>query len=421
VSGDRRFLAASALGALSTANALKPFSRSGAASMPVMATGVMTSELPLHFLAGQAATAALAVRRGALWTAEGRVGLALTAASATGLIVLHRDAQASARVLEAALGEGLGPAYREAIEADLGPDSDAPLTRRQLALPGRGARKRYLSATDLAYGDGGVRNHLDVWRRADLPVDGRAPVLLQIHGGAWVFGRKDDQAGPLLSRMAERGWVCVAMNYRLAPKATWPDLIVDVKAAIAWIRATIADHGGDPGFLAVTGGSAGGHLSALAALTAGDPAFQPGFEDADTTVQAAVPFYGLYDLASTEHGTRPDTIEFLKKYVMKSDPVADRERWEAASPLRRIHPDAPPFFVVHGTNDSFLPVEQARAFAGALRSTSGSPTVYGELPRAQHGFDFFSSARVHHTVRAVERFLTAVRSAPVRSSARGRP
>jgi acetyl esterase/lipase len=404
---SRRFLATSALGALATANALRPFSRSGVGSLPSMASGVLTSELPLHVLAGQAAGAGLAVRGGALRSWSGRAGLALTAASAAGLVQLHRDAQASAGVLEAALVDGLGPDYRDAL-TDLGPDHDAPLTRRDLTLVGRGTRSRYLTGRDLAYGDAGVRNQLDVWRRADLPLDGRAPVLLQIHGGAWVMGRKDDQAGPLLSRMAARGWVCVAMNYRLAPKATWPDLIVDVKAALAWIRATIAEHGGDPGFVAVTGGSAGGHLSALAALTPGDPDFQPGFPDADTSVQAAVPVYGLYDLTD-ETGTRPDTIAFLQKHVMKSDPAEDRERWEAASPIHRIHADAPPFFVVHGTNDSFLPVEQARAFATRLRDTSTTPVAFAELPRAQHGFDFLSSARVHHLTRAVERFLEASR------------
>jgi acetyl esterase/lipase len=63
-------------------------------------------------------------------------------------------------------------------------------------------------------------------------------------------------------------------------------------AAIAWVRERVADYGGNPGFLALTGGSAGGHLTALAALTPNDAEYQPGFEQADTTVQAAVPFYG---------------------------------------------------------------------------------------------------------------------------------
>jgi acetyl esterase/lipase len=122
-----------------------------------------------------------------------------------------------------------------------------------------------------------------------------------------------------------------------------------------------------------------------------------------------VPIYGLYDL-TTDTGTRPDTIDFLQKKVMKTDPADDRARWEAASPIHRIHPDAPPFFAVHGTNDSFIPVEQARAFAARLKGVSTSPVAFAELPRAQHGFDFMSSARVHHLTRAVDRFLTSVRA-----------
>src|SRR4029450_4266482 len=66
--------------------------------------------------------------------------------------------------------------------------------------------------------------------------------------------------------------------------------------ALRWIRERMAEYGGDPDFVVVTGGSAGGHLAALLALTPNDPEFQPGFEDVDTSVTACVPFYGVYDL-----------------------------------------------------------------------------------------------------------------------------
>jgi len=98
-----------------------------------------------------------------------------------------------------------------------------------------------------------------------------------------------------MRELASRGWVCVASNYRLSPKATMPDHIVDVKRAIAWIREHIEEYGGDPDFVCITGGSAGGHLCSLAALTANDPRFQPGFESVDTSVHACVPFYGVFD------------------------------------------------------------------------------------------------------------------------------
>src|SRR5690349_8356251 len=99
-----------------------------------------------------------------------------------------------------------------------------------------------------------------------------------------------------MNRMAQLGWVCVSVNYRLAPKYLFPTQIVDVKRAIAWVHDNIKEYGGDSSYVVITGGSAGGHLAALAALTPGLDDFQPGFEDADTSVSACVPFYGVYDL-----------------------------------------------------------------------------------------------------------------------------
>jgi acetyl esterase/lipase len=106
----------------------------------------------------------------------------------------------------------------------------------------------------------------------------------------------------MLYELATRGWVCVAINYRLSPKATWPDQIVDCKRAIAWVRKHIAGYGGDPSFIALSGGSAGGQLCALAALTPGEAAWQPGFESADTSVDACIPFYGVMDMTGAPSG-----------------------------------------------------------------------------------------------------------------------
>ena len=141
--------------------------------------------------------------------------------------------------------------------------------------------------------DAARRHRLDVYKHPDAGPG--APVLLQIHGGAWVIGNKNQQGLPLMYQLAARGWVCVATNYRLSPRATWPAQILDCKRALAWVRANIAEYGGDPDYVVVTGGSAGGHLSTLLALTPNDPQFQPGFEEVDTHVRAMVPFYGVYD------------------------------------------------------------------------------------------------------------------------------
>jgi acetyl esterase/lipase len=213
-----------------------------------------------------------------------------------------------------------------------------------------------------------------------------------------------------MSMLADHGWVCVSINYRLSPKATWPDHIVDVKRAIAWVKENIADYGGDPDFVAITGGSAGGHLCSLAALTENEAMFQPGFEEADTSVVAAVPFYGVYDFMNRDGTGRDDMLDMLQDRVFKSKRDVETEVWENASTMSWVREDAPPFFVIHGTNDSLVPVEQARSFVAMLREKSSSPVVYVELAGAQHAFDVFRSARTSHTIRAVVRFLETVRA-----------
>ena len=119
--------------------------------------------------------------------------------------------------------------------------------------------------------------------------------MIQVHGGGWILGSRSEQGIPLLNHMAANGWVGFNVDYRLSPRATLPDHVIDVKRAIAWVRENADELGVDPERIAITGGSAGGHLTALAALTANDRSLQPGFEDADTSVMAAVPFYGIYD------------------------------------------------------------------------------------------------------------------------------
>jgi acetyl esterase/lipase len=140
------------------------------------------------------------------------------------------------------------------------------------------------------------------------------------------------------------------------------------------------------------------------ALTANDPAYQPGFEDADTSVQACVPFYGAYDLANVLDTTSGDRRldYFLARTVFKS---TDRAVFESATPLLLTRADAPPFFVIHGAHDSLVPVEEARELVRRLREVSKEPVVYAELPGAQHAFDVFHSIRSAHVIRGVERFL----------------
>ena len=243
-----------------------------------------------------------------------------------------------------------------------------------------GPHRRYAAHTsDISYGPGGRDNLLDIWRRDDLTPGHRAPVLIQVPGGAWTVNGKRPQAYTLMSRMVELGWICVSINYSKSPRCKFPAHIIDVKRAIAWVRENIADYGGDSDFIAITGGSAGGHLASLAALTVNDPTFQPGFENADTTVQAVVPFYGLYDFTDFDN-MHEMTLPFLEQFVMKVRYADDPERFKAASPISYAHSEAPPFFVLHGEKD---PTGSDRAGPNFLRGATGGRGRHGVLCRTR--------------------------------------
>jgi acetyl esterase/lipase len=397
---------ASIAGLAVTANGYQPLSKRGYLSIHAFSFGVFASELPLQLIAGQFGLLAAVTRR--LSPRLRWFSWLVSALSWLGLLGLHRIGTQANVPLTAALDAGLG-ADRRTESGDLWKRPDGAGTAKS---PGvlRMARVygSYAHDTDISYGEHGKRNHLDIWRRPDLDPAGRAPVLLQVPGGAWMVGSKRQQAYPLMSHLAELGWVCVAINYRLSPRSTWPDHIVDVKRALAWVKEHIAEYGGDPDWVAITGGSAGGHLSSLAALTANDPAFQPGFETADTSVRAAVPFYGLYDFNGEDSAIHPLMAPMLGKYVFKRTRAEIADAFRVASPISYVSADAPPFFVLHGTNDSLIPVEQARAFSARLQQVSRQPAVYAELPRAQHAFDIFGSARAAHAAVAVEQFLAEI-------------
>jgi acetyl esterase/lipase len=267
--------------------------------------------------------------------------------------------------------------------------------------------RRYLHRSSVRYGKHPV-HLLDVWRRKDLPVR-PAPVLIFVPGGAWVHGGRQLQGYALMSQLAEMGWICLSVQYRVSPHHRWPSHITDVKTAIAWARANVDKFGGDRNFIAVAGCSAGGHLSALAGLTANDPDMQtelpPG---SDTSVDAVVGIYGRYDWEDRSTVERDRFVDFLERVVVKRRIDRHPEVFRDASPIARIHPDAPPFLVIHGSSDTVIPVAQARSFVERLRSISRSAVGYVELPGAGHGFDMTDGVRTGATSTAVGVFLGQV-------------
>jgi acetyl esterase/lipase len=416
----RRQLVAAAL----TLNALHPLGgRYG--SVPAFLAGWLSSELAPQLLAttvvDTAAELTVRRRRGL----PSRSGLALAAFSAAGLGHLILNASRSASHVETNLRAGLGEDYLDALE-DAPAADDLKLRLRELARPFHLTQPDVEVIRDINYTAGGRRARLDIYRAKETELE-NAPVLIQVHGGGWSIGTKETQGLLLMNRMAQRGWVCVAMNYRLAPKHPFPAQIIDVKRAIAWTRKNIASYGGDPSYLVITGGSAGGHLAALAALTPGEREYQPGFEDADTSVAGCVPFYGMYDMAGLTGDKSAVTVRdhFLAPLVFRTDPHTHLNEFIKASPLARISRDAPDFFVLHGANDSLIDVRQARTFVEKLKKESNATVTYAEFPGTQHAFEVFGSIRSHHVIRAVERWLLHHRAAFLRrdpqTSAVGRP
>ncbi|MGP8060037.1 MAG: alpha/beta hydrolase fold domain-containing protein [Acidimicrobiales bacterium] len=403
------FVGVSVLGALLVVNAYRPVRREPL-SVVSFFCGWVIGELPIQAIVVEVAGTVVFGIYGAFANWAGWVGLVLAGAGWVGLVGLAVTGHRAGRVVAEALAGASGPPL---------PTVEAPKPewgrwwRLTQAVPIR-ARSTVVTKDVDYWGDGIRRHRLDIIARKDLDRGLRAaPVMIYIHGGAWVIGDKREQGKPMLYELVARGWVCVAINYRLSPKATWPEHIVDCKRAIAWVREHIAEYGGDPSFIALSGGSAGGHLSALAALSAGDATWQPGFESADTSVDACVPFYGVMDMTGDESGAGkygPGLRELLERRVMKVPISEDRALFEQASPTRRVHAGAPPFFVLHGRNDTLVPVEVARLFVEALRGVSEAPVVLAELPLAQHAFDVLASLRCQATTAGVVSFLDAVRS-----------
>ena len=395
------FLIVSVIGFLFTLNAFLP-TNNRVLLVPSFFASWMTIELAGHHLVWQAVATLVFIRLGALDSWPGWVGLGLTILSWIGLWVL------------VVRGRKAAVTMRDAMEDLVAPGSDAPrVPKRHVFVPFLFRRPEARTIKNVTYSRAGGRTlKLDVYLPRDEPAASATmrPAIMQIHGGAWVIGDKREQGIPLLGHLAANGWVGFNVNYRLSPAATFPEHLIDLKRALVWIREHADEYGIDPDFIAVTGGSAGGHLTALMALTANDPEYQPGFEDADTSVQAAVPFYGVYDftdrLESQTKGFLPMLIE---PYVMKAYLADEPEKFAKASPIDRVRADAPPFCVIHGDRDTLAPLADARLFVEKLREASEQPVVYAELRGAQHAFDIFVSPRTAPVIEGVERFLDGVR------------
>jgi len=211
----------------------------------------------------------------------------------------------------------------------------------------------------------------DIALRANLYIPkggGPFPAVLFIHGGGWASGDRSQLRNPA-AYLAERGIAGVAVSYRLSGQATYPAAIEDVKEAVRWVRANAARYKIHPDWLGAAGSSAGGHLAALLALTAND----------SERVKAVVPLNPVLDLTSLDPGSG-----MVAKFL--GAPCAERiELCREASPVFRVRPGAPPFYIMHGTDDKTVPYSQAAAMAEKLKA-AGVPVRLFTAEDGPHTF-----------------------------------
>ncbi len=239
--------------------------------------------------------------------------------------------------------------------------------------------------------------------RLDLYVPANAklpPLVVWIHGGAWRSGSKTK---PSVLPLTERGFALASVDYRLSPVAQFPAQVHDIKAAIRYLRATAKEHGISTERIAITGGSAGGHLAALVGVTNGVNELEGeigGHRSQSSDAQAIVVFYGASNLTtilsqSTPHGlnVRVPALELLLEGNLDETKVKaiidgfgrgvvprPHKLAALASPVFHIDAKDPPLLWFHGDQDPQMPINQAHEMIGAYKKCGLSATlepVYG--------------------------------------------
>lgn len=215
---------------------------------------------------------------------------------------------------------------------------------------------------------------------------GPHPLILYIHGGGWIGGHTRHSGAladfpKVLAQLASEGFVVASLEYRLSGEARFPAQLQDSNAALRFLRQHAADYGIDPARIGVWGGSAGGHLAALTAVTCRDTNLDPAAAT-DGCVQAAVTWYGVYDFAGMT--ATPDGNAAGAK-LLGCEGACPADRIRAVSPVTYIDAKDPPFLLIHGETDKVVPVDQSRKGEAALRKAGVKvESIY--IPAVDHSF-----------------------------------
>lgn len=213
---------------------------------------------------------------------------------------------------------------------------------------------------------------LDLYR--PVKADKSLPPIIYVHGGGWMAGHTRQSGAfsdftAVLADLAARSYVVASLEYRLSGEAPFPAAIDDVRSAIRFLKANAGRYGIDTAHVAIWGGSAGGQLSALAALDCGHA---PGGADKSNAgqsdcVQAAVGWYGVYDFATMPRAAIPRAEN---QYLGCTKNACPPDRIAAASPAAHVDPKDPPMLLIHGTDDNTVPVGQSRELAAKLEAAN---------------------------------------------------
>jgi acetyl esterase/lipase len=213
------------------------------------------------------------------------------------------------------------------------------------------------------------------------------PAILWLHGGGWFAGSRIEGVSYWCALLAAHGFWTASVDYRLSGEAPFPAQIHDVKAAIRWLRANAKVHSIDPSRVGIWGFSSGGHLAALAGLTADLPELEgtcgsPGFSSA---VQAVAVGSAPTNFLATGGSMINDAPSPVTKLF--GGTIAEcRDLMRLASPMSHVHAGAPPFLIAHATLDETVPFEQAEQLATAL-TTIGVPVDFIVREGAYHNWN----------------------------------
>ncbi|HIB77965.1 MAG TPA: alpha/beta hydrolase [Flavobacteriales bacterium] len=245
---------------------------------------------------------------------------------------------------------------------------------------------------------------LDIYRPEHT--SGKTPVLLYIHGGAWIMGYRKYQGLPLLFHLAARGWTVVSVDYRLSPRATFPEHLEDVRAAQAWLEEHALEYGLDLDRVVVAGTSAGAHLAALLAFESRSRVAQ-GLLRAH--VKGALLFAGIYDVRADASYWHHDVIKKIwARYVLKKTQQQAASAYIDASPIQQVSSGVPPVLLVHGSHDNLVPAAESKVLLQEINRVAPGKATYVEVPAAQHSFEYFYSLHTRAVLQAVDVFMQRV-------------